>query len=170
MRLEKETVDFGPNFDDTLQQPLVMPAGIPNLLVNGSTGIAVGMATNIPPHNLGEVIDGCCAYIDNPAVTFEELLALIPGPDFPTGASILGRTGIYEAFRTGRGSILLRAKSHVEEIRKDRPAIVVTEIPYQVNKSRLLERIAEIVNDKTVEGIADLRDESDRDGVRVVIE
>jgi DNA gyrase subunit A len=168
--IDKDTVDFQSNYDDSTREPVVLSARYPNLLVNGAGGIAVGMATNIPPHNLGEVIDGCCAYIDNPHISIEELMALIPAPDFPTGATILGRTGIYEAYTTGRGSIPLRAKSHIEDVRKDRPAIIVTEIPYQVNKSRLLERIAEVVREKIIEGISDLRDESDRDGVRVVIE
>lgn len=168
--IDKDTVDFQGNYDDSTHEPVVLCARFPNLLVNGAGGIAVGMATNIPPHNLGEIIDACCAYIDNPQVSLEELMTLVPGPDFPTGATILGRAGIFDAYTTGRGSIILRSKSHVEEIRKDRSALIVTEIPYQVNKSRLLERIAEVVTDKVVEGISDLRDESDRDGVRVVIE
>jgi len=168
--IDKETVDFQPNYDESTQEPTVLPARFPNLLVNGASGIAVGMATNIPPHNLGEVIDGCCAYVDNPDVSIDELIDIIPGPDFPTGAQVLGRNGILGTFHTGRGSIIMRAKTSIEEIRKDRNAIIVHEVPYQVNKSRLLERIAEIVRDKIVEGISDLRDESDRDGVRVVIE
>jgi len=168
--IDKETVDFQDNYDNTLREPTVLPAQFPNLLVNGAGGIAVGMATNIPPHNLGEVIDACCAFIDNPDVTVDELMEHVPGPDFPTGAIVLGKTGIREAYRTGRGSITIRAKVAVEEIRKDREAIVVTEIPYQLNKSRLLERIADLVRDKQIEGIADLRDESDRAGVRVVVE
>lgn len=167
---DKDTVDFVPNYDESSKEPTVLPARFPNLLVNGAGGIAVGMATNIPTHNLGEVIDGCIAYVDNPFITVEELMQYIPGPDFPTGALILGRGGIASAYATGRGSIIMRSKSHVEEVRKEREAIIVTEIPYQVNKAKMIERIAEIVNDKTVEGIADLRDESDRDGVRVVIE
>src|SRR5690606_4503156 len=142
----------------------------PNLLINGAGGIAVGMATNIPTHNLGEVIDACCAYIDNPDITIDELMQHLPGPDFPTGAIVLGRAGIREAYHTGRGSVVMRGRTHVEEIRKDREAIVITEIPYQVNKARMIERIAEVVQDKVIEGIADLRDESDRDGVRVVVE
>ena len=168
--LDKDTVDFQPNYDDTEREPKVLPAGFPNLLVNGAQGIAVGMATNIPTHNLGEVIDACCAYLDNRAITIEELMEYVPAPDFPTGGTIIGRAGTHAAYKTGRGAVLLRAKSHVEEVRKDRDAIVVTEIPYQVNKARLIERIAETVRDKLVEGIADLRDESDRDGLRVVIE
>ena len=150
--------------------PTVLPARFPNLLVNGAGGIAVGMATNIPPHNLGEVIDACCACIDNPGISIEELIEYIPGPDFPTGALIMGRAGLRAGFHTGRGSVMMRARTTIEELRKDRWAIVATEVPYQVNKAKLLERIAELVTDKTVEGIADLRDESDRDGVRVVIE
>lgn len=168
--IDKETVDFGPNYDDSAQEPLVLPARYPNLLVNGAGGIAVGMATNIPPHNLGEVIDACCAMIDNPDITVEEIMELVPGPDFPTGGTILGRSGIRSAYTTGRGSVIMRGRCHIEEIRKDREAIVVTEVPYQVNKARMLEQIAELVRDKKIEGVSDLRDESDRDGVRVVIE
>ena len=168
--IDKETVDFQPNYDDSAQEPVVLPARFPNLLVNGAGGIAVGMATNIPTHNLGEVIDACCAFIDNPGITVDELLQYVPGPDFPTGGLILGKSGIREAYHTGRGSIVMRGRTHVETIRKDREAIVVTEIPYQVNKARMIERIAELVHDKTIDGIADLRDESDREGVRVVIE
>ncbi len=167
---DKETVDFRPNYDESTLEPSVLPSRIPNLLVNGAGGIAVGMATNIPPHNLTEVIDGCCAYVDNNDITVEELMAIIPGPDFPTGGQILGRGGIRSAYTTGNGSVIMRAKTSIEEIRKDREAIIVHEIPYQVNKSKLLERIGELVRDKQVEGISDLRDESDRDGVRVVIE
>jgi DNA gyrase subunit A len=168
--IDKETVDFQPNYDESLQEPGVLPARFPNLLVNGAGGIAVGMATNIPPHNLGEVIDGCCAFIDNPDISVDQLIDIIPGPDFPTGGQILGRNGILGMFHTGRGSIMMRAKTSVEDIRKDRTAIIVHEVPYQVNKARLLERIAELVREKTIEGISDLRDESDRDGVRMVIE
>ncbi len=168
--IEKETVDFQPNYDESAQEPVVLPARFPNLLINGAGGIAVGMATNIPTHNLGEVIDACCAYIDNPDITIDELMQHLPGPDFPTGAIVLGRAGIREAYHTGRGSVVMRGRTHVEEIRKDREAIVITEIPYQVNKARMIERIAEVVQDKVIEGIADLRDESDRDGVRVVVE
>jgi DNA gyrase subunit A len=168
--LDKDTVDFQPNYDETEREPKVLPAGFPNLLVNGAQGIAVGMATNIPPHNLGEVIDACCAYLDNGAITVEELMEYVPAPDFPTGGLILGRAGSHAAYKTGRGAVILRAKSHVEEIRKDREALVFTEIPYQVNKAKLVERIAELVREKLIEGIAELRDESDRDGVRVVVE
>ncbi|MTJ80600.1 MAG: DNA gyrase subunit A [Telmatospirillum sp.] len=168
--IDKETVNFQSNYDDTTQEPTVLPARFPNLLVNGAGGIAVGMATNIPPHNLGEVIDACCAYIDNPDITVEEMMDYVPAPDFPTGGVILGRSGIRSAFTTGRGSIILRGRTHFEEIRKDRTAIIVTEIPYQVNKARMIEQMAELVRDKRIEGISDLRDESDRDGVRVVIE
>lgn len=168
--IDKETVDFQPNYDESTKEPVVLPAQFPNLLVNGAGGIAVGMATNIPPHNLGEVIDGCCAYVDNPEITIEELIQCIPGPDFPTGGQIVGQEGIYRAYQTGNGSILMRAKSHVEQISKDREAIIFTEVPYQANKSRLMERIAELVNEKTIEGISDLRDESDREGVRMVVE
>ncbi|HXO89738.1 MAG TPA: DNA gyrase subunit A [Stellaceae bacterium] len=168
--LDNDTVDFQPNYDDTEREPKVLPAGFPNLLVNGAQGIAVGMATNIPPHNLGEVIDACCAYLDNGAITVEELMEYVPAPDFPTGGIIMGRAGTHAGFKTGRGAIILRAKSHVEEVRKDRDAIVVTEIPYQVNKSKLIERIAETVREKVIEGISELRDESDREGLRIVIE
>jgi len=168
--IDKETVDFQANYDESSKEPTVLPARFPNLLVNGAGGIAVGMATNIPPHNLGEVIDACLAYLDNPGISVEELIEIIPGPDFPTGALILGRAGIRAAYHTGRGSVVMRGRTHVETVGKDREAIVVTEIPYQVNKARMLERIAELVRDKTIEGISDLRDESDRDGVRVVVE
>lgn len=168
--LDKDTVDFYPNYDGTTVQPTVLPARIPNLLVNGAGGIAVGMATNIPSHNLGELIDGCCALIDNPEITLEELMAYIPAPDFPTGGIIMGRRGIYSAFKTGRGSLAIRSRTHIETLRKDREAIIVTEVPYQVNKSKMIERMAELVNNKELEGISDLRDESDRHGVRVVIE
>ena len=168
--IDKDTVDFQYNYDESSREPTVLPARFPNLLVNGAGGIAVGMATNIPTHNLSEVIDACCAYVDNPDITTDELIDLVPGPDFPTGALILGRSGIRSAYHTGRGSVIMRAKTEIEEIRKDRFAIIVSEVPYQVNKAKLMERIGEVVNDKTVEGVADLRDESDRDGVRVVIE
>ena len=169
--IDKETVDFQPNYDETVHEPVVLPAQFPNLLVNGAGGIAVGMATNIPPHNLGEVIDACCAYIDNPDITIEEVIANhVPAPDFPTGGIILGRSGVMSGFLTGRGSVVIRGKAGIEEIRKDRFAIVVTEMPYQVNKSRMIEIIAEHVRDKKIEGISDLRDESDRNGIRVVVE
>ena len=168
--LDKDTVDFKPNYDEKELEPVVLPARFPNLLVNGAGGIAVGMATNIPPHNLGETIDGLLAMMDRPDITLDELMEFIPGPDFPTGASILGRAEIRAAYATGRGSIVMRAKVAVEELRKDREALIVSEIPYQVNKATLIERIAELVREKRVEGISDLRDESDRDGMRIVIE
>jgi DNA gyrase subunit A len=169
--IDKETVDFQPNYDETVQEPIVLPARFPNLLVNGAGGIAVGMATNIPPHNLNEVLDACVAYLDNPDITIAELIEHhIPGPDFPTGGIILGRTGIRSAFETGRGSVVMRGRTAIEDMGKDRKAIVVTEVPYQVNKARMVEIIAEAVRDKKIEGISDLRDESDRHGVRVVVE
>jgi DNA gyrase subunit A len=168
--IDKDTVEFQPNYDESAQEPTVLPARFPNLLVNGAGGIAVGMATNIPTHNLSEVIDACCTMIDDPDIPIDRLIEIIPGPDFPTGAIILGRSGIREAYHFGRGSIVMRARTHVEEIRKDREAIVVTEVPYQVNKARLQERLSELVRAKIIEGISDIRDESDRDGVRVVIE
>jgi len=168
--LDKDTVDFQPNFDNTEKEPTVLPAKYPNLLVNGAGGIAVGMATNIPPHNLGEVIDACIALIDNPALTIDDLINIIPGPDFPTGGIILGRQGIRSAYHLGRGSIVMRGKVAIDTIRKEREAIIVTEIPYQVNKASMVERIAELVREKKIEGIADLRDESDREGYRVVVE
>lgn len=171
--LDKETVDFYPTFDDTGMQPTVLPARFPNLLVNGSDGIAVGMATNIPPHNLGEVINGVIAQIDNPEITVDELMEFIPAPDFPTGATLMGRAGIKRAYRTGRGNYILRAKCEVEDYTSgnmQRTRIVVTEIPYQVNKERLIKTIADLVKDKRIEGISDIREESDRDGMRIVIE
>lgn len=168
--IDKETVDFGPNFDESLQEPLVLPARYPNLLVNGSNGIAVGMATSIPPHNLGEVIDATVHYIDNRDCTTEDLMEHISGPDFPTGAMIIGTEGIKEAYRTGRGKVRVRARAEIEELPKGKQQIVITEIPFQVNKSRLVERIADLVRDKKVEGISDLRDETNRHGIRVVIE
>ncbi|MDW6092859.1 DNA topoisomerase (ATP-hydrolyzing) subunit A [Vibrio rhizosphaerae] len=168
--LDKETVDYVSNYDDTEQIPAVLPTKVPNLLVNGSSGIAVGMATNIPPHNLGEVIDGCLAFIDNEDITIDELIEYIPGPDFPTAAMISGRKGIIDAYKTGRGKIYLRSKADIETDKNGRETIVVTEIPYQVNKARLIEKIAELVKDKKVEGISALRDESDKDGMRIVIE
>jgi DNA gyrase subunit A len=168
--LDKDTVDFKPNYDDRLEEPSVLPAKFPNLLVNGAGGIAVGMATNIPPHNLGEVIDACIAYLDNPAIGIDELVEIIPGPDFPTGALILGRTGIRSAYHKGRGSILMRGRVTTETVRKEREALVITEIPYQVNKAAMVEKIAELVREKRIEGIGDIRDESDRQGMRVVIE
>ena len=168
--IDRDTVDFRPNYDETCQEPEVLPARFPNLLVNGSGGIAVGMATNIPPHNPGEVISACIAMIENPEITIEELMDYVPGPDFPTGALILGRGGARSAYQTGRGSVIMRGRTTIEEIKKDRMAIVVTEVPYQVNKAEMIIRIAQLVKDKVIEGISDLRDESDRQGVRVVIE
>lgn len=168
--LDKETVDFRPNFDESLQEPTVLPARFPNLLVNGSAGIAVGMATNIPPHNLGEVINGTIALIDNPEITTDELLEIIPGPDFPTGGTIMGVDGIRSAYETGRGSITIRGKAHIEQTSTGRTRIIITEIPYQVNKSKLVTKIADLVREKKLTEISDLRDESDRKGMRVVIE
>jgi len=168
--LDKETVDFYPNFDESLMQPSVMPSRFPNLLVNGSNGIAVGMATNIPPHNLGEVIDGCIYMIDHPDCEVRDLMEFIKGPDFPTGGIIMGKNGIMEAYTTGRGRIVTRAKTEIEEMTANRQRIVVTEIPYMVNKARLVEKIAELVHDKRLEGISDIRDESDRKGMRIAIE
>jgi DNA gyrase subunit A len=168
--IDKDTVDFQPNYDGSAKEPTVLPAKFPNLLVNGAGGIAVGMATNIPPHNLNEVIDACVALIDNPSLSIDELINIIPGPDFPTGGIILGRQGIRAAYHLGRGSIVMRGKVTIDTIRKDREAIIVSEIPYQVNKASMVERIAELVREKRIEGIADLRDESDREGYRVVVE
>ena len=169
--LDKETVDFGPNYDGSENEPLVMPARIPNLLINGSSGIAVGMATNIPPHNLNEVIAGCLAMLENPAISIDDLIDLIPAPDFPTAALIYGVMGVREGYKTGRGRVVMRARTHFEDIGKgDRQALIVDEIPYQVNKKSLIEKIAELVNEKKIEGISDIRDESDKSGMRVVIE
>jgi DNA gyrase subunit A len=168
--IDKDTVDFEPNYDNSDREPSVLPAKFPNLLVNGAGGIAVGMATNIPPHNLGEVIDACVALIDNPALSIDELIRIIPGPDFPTGGIILGRQGIRSAYHLGRGSIVMRGKATIDTIRKDREAIIITEIPYQVNKATMVERIADLVREKRIEGVGDLRDESDREGYRVVVE
>ncbi|OQW57041.1 MAG: DNA gyrase subunit A [Proteobacteria bacterium SG_bin9] len=168
--IDKDTVDWQPNYDNSEKEPSVLPAKFPNLLVNGAGGIAVGMATNIPPHNLGEVIDACVALIDNPGLSIDDLINIVPGPDFPTGGIILGRQGIRSAYHLGRGSIVMRGKVEIETIRKDREAIIVSEIPYQVNKASMVERIAELVRDKKIEGISDLRDESDREGYRVVVE
>jgi DNA gyrase subunit A len=168
--IDKDTVDFQPNYDNSEKEPSVLPAKFPNLLVNGAGGIAVGMATNIPPHNLGEVTDACVALIDNPALTIDELINIIPGPDFPTGGIILGRQGIRSAYHLGRGSIVMRGKVEFETIRKEREAIIISEIPYQLNKASLVERIADLHKEKKIDGIADLRDESDRDGYRVVVE
>ena len=168
--IDKDTVDFSPNYDDSEQEPNVLPTRVPQLLINGSSGIAVGMATNIPPHNLSEVIDGCVALIDNPNLDLAALMKLIPAPDFPTAGLMLDAHGLVEAYATGRGRIVLRARTHFEDISSDRQAIIVTELPYQVNKARLLEKIAELVKEKRLEGISELRDESDKDGMRVVIE
>lgn len=168
--IEKDTVDFIPNYDESLKEPTVLPAKVPALLINGSAGIAVGMATNIPPHNLGEVVDACVMLIDHPDATVEQLMTAVKGPDFPTGAKILGLSGIRQAYTTGRGVVKVRAKTHVEPMPKNKNRIVVTEIPYQVNKAKLIENIAHLVQDKTLEGITDLRDESDRKGMRIVIE
>jgi DNA gyrase subunit A len=168
--LEKETVDFTPNFDQTREEPVVLPSRIPNLLVNGASGIAVGMATNIPPHNLREIVDAAILLIEKPDTTLREVMKLVPGPDFPTGAYIAGREGIEAAYKTGRGSFMMRAKAAIEEVGKDRENIVITEIPYQVNKAKLIERIAELVQTKKLEGVADVRDESSREGMRIVVE
>jgi len=168
--IDKGTVSFQDNYDGSEREPVVLPARFPNLLVNGSSGIAVGMATNIPPHNLGEVIDACLAVIEDPSIGMDALMEIVPGPDFPTGALIIGKLAAKAALAHGRGSVLMRARCAVEEIRKDRPAIIVTELPYQVNKAVLMEKIAELVRDKRIEGISDIRDESDRTGMRMVIE
>ncbi|MGN0941558.1 MAG: DNA gyrase subunit A, partial [Selenomonadaceae bacterium] len=168
--IDKETVDFVPNYDESLKEPSVLPSKFPQLLVNGSAGIAVGMATNIPPHNMREVIDGTLMLIDNPEATVDELMTVIKGPDFPTGAQILGVQGIQDAYRTGRGSVIMRATAHIETKESGKQTIIVTELPYQVNKARLIEKIATLVRDKTIEGITALRDESDRDGMRIVAE
>ena len=169
--IDKDTVDHNLNFDDTLEEPTVLPSRIPSLLVNGSSGIAVGMATNIPPHNLKEIIDACLAVIDSAEITVSELMTHVPGPDFPTSGIINGRAGIVDAYRTGRGKILVRARTHIElDEKRNKNSIIVTELPYQVNKARLIEKIAELVKEKRIEGITELRDESDKDGMRVVIE
>src|SRR5918996_1191861 len=169
--IDKETVDFGPNYDESTSEPLVLPAKVPNLLVNGAGGIAVGYATNIPTHNIAEIIDGLTLLIEHPETTIDQLMKKIPGPDFPTAGFIYGRQGIKDAYKTGRGLLSLRAKAVIEtDERTERDRIIVTEIPYQVNKARLIEKIAELIQDKKLEGISDLRDESDRDGMRIVIE
>jgi DNA gyrase subunit A len=168
--IDKDTVDFQDNYDGSEKEPKVLPAELPNLLVNGAAGIAVGMATNVPPHNLGEIIDACIALIDNPSITLDELIEFVPGPDFPTGGLMIGRAGARSALHTGRGSITVRGRVEIEEGKRDRLAIIISEIPYQVNKTTMIERIAELVRDKKIEGISDLRDESDRDGMRVVVE
>src|SRR6202142_595948 len=168
--IDRDTVDYSPNYDETEKEPKVLPARFPNLLINGGSGIAVGMGTNIPPHNPGEIIDATLAMIANPDTTLEELMRIVPGPDFPTGGIIIGRSGIKGAFETGRDSIIIRSRTEIEEIRKDRTAIIVNKIPYQVNKKTLLERISELVRAKVIEGISEMRDESDRSGMRIVIE
>src|SRR5207253_3151132 len=169
--IDKETVDWVPNYDGSLSEPSVLPAKFPNLLVNGSTGIAVGMATNIPPHNLGEVIDACLMTIENPKATWKELMTVLPGPDYPTAGFIHGIGGIRQAYSTGRGIIQVRARAVIETTKKgDKQQIVITEIPYMTNRARLLEKISELVRDKRIEGISDLRDESNREGIRIVIE
>ena len=168
--IDKNTIDFQDNYDNSEREPVVLPARFPNLLVNGANGIAVGMATNVPPHNLGEVVDGCLALIDNDDISDADLLEIVPGPDFPTGGLILGAAGARSAVTTGRGSIIMRGRVSIEEIKKDREAIIIHEIPYQVNKASMIEKIADLVREKTIEGISDLRDESDRHGMRVVVE
>lgn len=169
--LDKETVDFGPNYDDSEKEPLILPAKIPNLLINGSSGIAVGMATNIPPHNLNEVIDACLALLNNSSLTIDELIEILPAPDFPTAGIIYGVSGVHDGYRTGRGRVIMRARTHFEDLEKgSRQSIIIDELPYQVNKANLLIRIGELVRDKKIEGISDLRDESDKSGMRVVIE
>src|ERR1700742_2017408 len=168
--IDKDTVDFQPNYDNSEKEPSVLPAKFPNLLVNGAGGIAVGMATNIPPHNLGEIVDACVALIDNPALGIDDLINIVPGPDFPTGGVILGRQGIRSAYHLGRGSIVMRGKVSIDTIRKDREAIVISEIPYQVNKATMVERIAELIREKKIEGAGALRAESDREGIRVVVD
>ncbi|WP_341675423.1 DNA gyrase subunit A [Niveibacterium sp. SC-1] len=169
--IDKETIDFGPNYDNSEKEPLILPAKIPNLLINGSAGIAVGMATNIPPHNLGEVVDACLAMLADPQIGIEDLIAIVPAPDFPTAGLIYGLHGVHEGYRTGRGRCVMRARTHFEDMEKgNRQAIIVDEIPYQVNKSSLIQKIAELVNEKKIEGISDIRDESDKDGMRIVIE
>src|ERR1700758_513655 len=168
--IDKETVDFVPNFDESEREPTVLPTRIPNLLINGSNGIAVGMATNIPPHNLTEIVDATITLVNNPAAQLADLLKFVQGPDFPTYGIIHGKAGIYEAYKNGRGRFMMRAKAGIETFNKDRQAIVITEIPYQVNKSRLIERIAQLVNDKIIDDVSDIRDESDRDGMRIVVE
>src|SRR6184192_1679713 len=168
--IDKETVDFVPNFDESTFEPVVLPTRVPNLLINGSNGIAVGMATNIPPHNLTEIIDACIHLVNNPSAQLIDILKFVKGPDFPTGAYIYGKAGIAQAYKTGRGRFVMRAKAAIENTTKDRQAVIVTEIPYQVNKSTLIKRIAELVLDKTIDDISDVRDESDRHGMRIVIE
>ena len=167
--MEKDTVDWMPNFDGTLQEPTVLPTKFPNFLVNGGSGIAVGMATNVPTYNLGEVCNGILAILDNREISDDELFGIIPGPDFPTGGIIMGRAGAYKAHNTGRGSIIVRAKTHIEEFR-DHQAIIVDEVPYQVNKAQMIIKIAELIKDKRIEGISEIRDESSKEGLRIVVE
>ena len=167
--IEKETVDFIPNYDDKEMEPSVLPTRFPCLLVNGASGIAVGMATNIPPHNMTEIVNALIALLKEPGLDVRDLLQYVHGPDFPTGGTILGRAGIVDAFRTGRGRITMRGRVEIEELKNDRQALVITEIPYQVNKAQLIERIAELVKEKVIDGISDIRDESDKDGIRVVV-
>ncbi|HKC71880.1 MAG TPA: DNA gyrase subunit A, partial [Terriglobales bacterium] len=168
--IEKDTVDFVPNFDESTVEPVLLPARVPNLLVNGANGIAVGMATNIPPHNLTEIVDATITLVNNPATPLPEILKFVKGPDFPTAGIIHGRGGIHEAYKTGRGRFMMRARAAIENITKERQAIIVTEIPYQVNKARLIERIADLVNNKVIDDVGDIRDESDREGMRIVVE
>ncbi len=168
--IDKETVDFTPNYDESTVEPTVLPTRIPNLLVNGSNGIAVGMATNIPPHNLTEIVEAAIMLVNNPATTLKEVLKVVKGPDFPTGAYIYGRSGIEAAYTSGRGRFVMRAKAAIEDLTQGRKAIIVTEIPYQVNKASLIKRVAELVNDKVIDDISDVRDESGRDGMRIVVE
>src|SRR5437870_13217848 len=168
--IDKDTVDFVPTYDDSNTEPVVLPTRVPNLLINGSNGIAVGMATNIPPHNLTEIVDATITLVNNPATSLPEILKFVKGPDFPTAGIIHGKSGILEAYKTGRGRFMMRAKAAIETFSKDREAIIVTEIPYQVSKKRLIERMAQLVNNKIIEDISDIRDESDRDGMRIVIE
>src|SRR5262249_43046574 len=168
--IDKETVDFTPNYDESTVEPTVMPTRVPNLLINGSNGIAVGMATNIPPHNLTEIVDATIMLVNNPATTLKDVLKIVKGPDFPTGAYIYGRGGIEAAYTAGRGRFMMRAKAKIEDLTQGRKAIIVKEIPYQVNKAKLIERIAQLVNDKTIDDVGDIRDESDRDGMRIVVE
>ncbi|HEU5335425.1 MAG TPA: DNA gyrase subunit A, partial [Terriglobales bacterium] len=168
--IDKDTVDFVPNFDESTVEPVLLPTRVPNLLVNGANGIAVGMATNIPPHNLTEIVDATITLVNTPATPLTEILKFVKGPDFPTAGIIHGRKGIHDAYKTGRGRFIMRARAAIENLTKERQAIVVTEIPYQVNKSRLIERIADLVNNKVIDDVGDIRDESDRDGMRIVVE
>ena len=168
--INKNTVDFMPNFDEEEKEPTVLPSRIPNILINGSNGIAVGMATSIPPHNLSETMNACVKLIDDEETTIEDLIKIVKGPDFPTGAIIMGKKAIHDAYRTGQGKVIVRAKTEIEETKKGRNRIIVTEIPFQVNKARLIEKIAQLVRDKKIEGVSGIRDESNREGMRIVIE